>query len=56
MFSLGALYYILWLISLLYSSYANGWALNNRLSGSRLLLYALLLIIGIAEFGWPVHR
>lgn len=56
MFSLGALYYLLWLISFIFGSYANGWAFNNRLFGSRVILYALLLIIGIAEFGWPIHR
>ena len=54
--SLGLAFYILLLISFVFSSYANGWAFNNRLFGSRLLLYALLLLLGWQVFGPPLHH
>ena len=54
--SLGNAFYILWLLSLIFSFYANGWGWNNRLAGSRVLLYALLLLLGWQVFGAPLHH
>lgn len=56
MFSLGAVYWILMLIWLLFGFYWQWHAGWTSVGGGNLLLFALLAILGWKQFGPPLHR
>lgn len=51
--SLGLCFWILMLIWLVFSGWTSGWA--PRAMGGSLLLFVLLLLLGWAQFGAPIH-